>query len=292
MRRLLDIALFVPLAAGIHVAAFGIASGPMGGAPGAGGAGGEDLVTLAAAPHSMAELARDWARQPAAQTDLAVPDRPQAAQAPRLPDAERMAAPVREPARPARPELGEVPPVAEMPPRPSVSRRNASLPGPREAPHADGPSRPDHAPDIASRSSPPPVTRNAPASEPQQARRAKGTEAVPQAGQAARAAAAPSLSSAMRGQLRAEWGGQILGRVTRHHRYPRGATAQGVALVELVVDREGNLVSARLLRSAGDATLDRAALATVHRASPFPKAPDGLDRARDSFAVPLRYERR
>ncbi|MBK1636893.1 energy transducer TonB family protein, partial [Rhodovulum adriaticum] len=142
--------------------------------------------------------------------------------------------------------------------------------------------------------SPRPVARPdpTPASTPQQARRAKGTAGAPVAGGQTGTVATPTLSPGQRQSLRAEWGARILARVTRQHHYPRGSRAEGRALVELVVAANGQLLSARLVRSAGDASLDRAALAAVRRAAPFPAAPRGLGRPRDSFTLPLNFERR
>ncbi|MRH19940.1 energy transducer TonB family protein, partial [Rhodovulum strictum] len=125
---------------------------------------------------------------------------------------------------------------------------------------------------------------------PAPAQTARGTARAAQAGAPARAA--PALSEAAARALRAEWGGQILARVSRVHRYPREARTTGRALVELVVTREGALLSARLVQGTGDPVLDRAALAAVHRAGPFPSAPKGLDQASYSFTVPLKFDRR
>ncbi|RSK41031.1 energy transducer TonB, partial [Rhodovulum iodosum] len=101
------------------------------------------------------------------------------------------------------------------------------------------------------------------------------------------------VSGAEARSLRAAWGGAILARVTRAHRYPRAALGQGLtgrALVALEVRRDGRLASARLAESSGSALLDRAALASVRRAGPFPPAPVGLTRASYGFTLPLRFE--
>ncbi|MGC9420314.1 MAG: TonB family protein, partial [Rhodovulum sp.] len=102
----------------------------------------------------------------------------------------------------------------------------------------------------------------------------------------------PSLSPAADRALRAEWGARILARVSRVHRYPRGARATGRALVELVVARDGRLVSARLAQSAGDPVLDRAAMAAIRRAGRFPPAPEGLGETNYRFTLPLKFDGR
>jgi len=314
MRRLAEMALVLPVATGLHVAAFGIAGGDFGRAGGAGGDGGADLVTLAAAPPALAALAEAWTAAPEAQTEtpdlspvapvkratLPAPDtRPRSsvtpiALAPPAADTDAQPSPVpfRAPALPDRlAALAETAPAAsaERGPFPEPPERIASLTAP-VATDLDAPPQPDRPEDMARRveESPRPLARPAaPAEPPRAAQRASG----PASGSAAGAGGhqAPTLSAERAGALRAEWGGHILARVNRVHSYPHGTRASGRAMVELVVARDGRLLSARLMQSAGDAVLDRAALAAVHRAGRFPAAPKGLTRASYSFTLPLRF---
>ncbi|MBN2905513.1 MAG: energy transducer TonB [Rhodobacteraceae bacterium] len=304
MRRLAEFALFMPLAAGLHVVAFGLASGPPGGG-GAGGMGGDASVTLAAAPPAMAALVRDWQAPPKLLTDAQTPVAPAALTAPALPAlAEQLlrrtpprplaippgpnAAPaaLSAPPAPARPRLAErLTPLPDAPlPDRAAQTTPDRAPETSPAPSAPTPPRPEATP--APQAKPAPAR---PATPPAQAQRAKGAANTAQSGSAS-SATAPALSPARMRSLHAEWGAGILARVTRHHHYPRGTRASGRALVELVVGRDGRLISARLAHSAGDAVLDRAALNAVHSAGRFPAAPQGLRQASYSFTLPLRFD--
>ncbi|MEX5726648.1 hypothetical protein Ga0609869_000001, partial [Rhodovulum iodosum] len=76
MRALAELSLIAPLAAGLHLAAFGLAGAPQGGAPGGAGQGGESALTLAAAPPALAALADAWRRPPATGPAPAAPPAP------------------------------------------------------------------------------------------------------------------------------------------------------------------------------------------------------------------------
>lgn len=57
--------------------------------------------------------------------------------------------------------------------------------------------------------------------------------------------------------------------------------------VHFVVTRNGALGSVRITQSSGSATLDKAALASVRRAAPFPPIPAAAARSSWKFSVPL-----
>ncbi|MEP5146724.1 MAG: TonB family protein, partial [Nitratireductor sp.] len=57
--------------------------------------------------------------------------------------------------------------------------------------------------------------------------------------------------------------------------------------VHFVVTRNGGLGSVRITQSSGSATLDKAALASVRRAAPFPPIPAAAGRSSWKFSVPL-----
>ncbi|ARC88282.1 energy transducer TonB [Rhodovulum sp. MB263] len=277
MKRAGELLAFVPLALALHVGAFALARPPLVGvAGGAGGPGGEALVTLAAAPASYARLAEDWTEAPAPETELAGLPAPE-------PEPESVPR--------ARPD-GFATPLPALP-KPAEQHREADFLAPpypperRETQRAPDPApvlRPEARPDLLRK-----AARSAPPSEARAAQVARGRAEAAEAGAGA-AGGAPTLSPARASSLRAEWGARILARVDRSHRYPRGTRASGRALVELVLARDGRLLSARLVRSAGDARLDEAALATVRRAGRLPPAPHGLEAARYSFTLPLRFE--
>lgn len=64
----------------------------------------------------------------------------------------------------------------------------------------------------------------------------------------------------------------------RNKRYPATAQRrreQGVTVVSFVVDREGKLLSSRIVHSSGSAALDGEALELLRRSVPFPPPPAG-----------------
>ncbi|TCO70505.1 energy transducer TonB family protein [Rhodovulum euryhalinum] len=309
MRRLAELSLFLPLAAGLHAAAFGLFSGSEGGAGGGGSEAGEGLVTLAAAPPALSRLAEDWSAPPevaAVPPELA---RPAPAAPPRLPAPEAGATRPAAPEGPVSPRADSAPPA--LPPPPAIAPPPATAPLLAAPPSPDAPvqarqvsDRPARAPGLRAPdlprveppppepAAPPPRAERRPEAAPPSApaQTAAGSARASSAGAPARAA--PALSPAALRALRAEWGGQILARVARAHRYPRGTRATGRALVDLEVTREGRVVAVRLVQGTGDPVLDRAALDAIRRAAPYPAAPGGLDAGSYGFTVPLKFDGR
>jgi protein TonB len=91
--------------------------------------------------------------------------------------------------------------------------------------------------------------------------------------------------------LRASWGAKIHKKVQRNMRYPRGVSEAGTAKLALSVQRDGKLHGVRLLRSSGNARLDKAALQAVQTAGRFSKAPSELTEAVYAFSVSLTFRR-
>ena len=88
---------------------------------------------------------------------------------------------------------------------------------------------------------------------------------------------------------------QVQAHLQRFRTYPETARSRGitgVATVHFVLGRNGQVLSASLLRSSGASVLDEAALDIVRRASPFPPIPVGLNRAREPFNAPLVFSLR
>ena len=88
----------------------------------------------------------------------------------------------------------------------------------------------------------------------------------------------------------ANWRGSLIAHLNRYKRFPSGASP-GVVQVAFSIDRVGRVVSARLVRSSGDAALDEEAVAMIRRASPVPAPPDGLGGGAISLSVPIRFSR-
>ena len=88
------------------------------------------------------------------------------------------------------------------------------------------------------------------------------------------------------------WHRQIAIALQRHKGYPAAAQARqetGVATVSFSIDRQGRVVSARIVRSSQHAALDAETLATVHRAAPFPQPPANMPGQTFDFVVPVQF---
>jgi protein TonB len=108
------------------------------------------------------------------------------------------------------------------------------------------------------------------------------------------AATTDSASGIGRGRsdATANYNGMIAAHLGRHRQYPadaRSAGLQGVATVSFTFDGGGRVTSVRLVRGSGVGSIDREAVAMVHRASPFPRPPDGQAH---NFTVPVSFNLR
>lgn len=87
----------------------------------------------------------------------------------------------------------------------------------------------------------------------------------------------------------AKWQSRLMAHLERRKRYPSGARSrreQGIAYVRFRIDDAGNVVSASLLRSSGFAELDREVVDLVHRASPVPAPPPGVNK---TITAPVQF---
>ena len=74
--------------------------------------------------------------------------------------------------------------------------------------------------------------------------------------------------------------------------YPRAARQkrqQGRAMLRFAIDRAGNVLDYRIEKSPGDATLDRAVVAMIERASPLPPIPADMAVDRLEVVVPIPF---
>jgi protein TonB len=73
------------------------------------------------------------------------------------------------------------------------------------------------------------------------------------------------------------WQSLLAAHIAKFQRYPSAARAnreQGVARVEFTIDRQGRLLTSRIVQSSGWATLDEETLALLARAQPLPRPPE------------------
>lgn len=179
------------------------------------------------------------------------------------------------------PAVAEIPLPAELTPPPK----------PQETPPVTRPQPPQ----------PRPVARTRPHVEPPQTRQ---PEPAPPRRSPARAATAPSTASSGRGvtsegQRSAtpppSYIGLVMARLHRAKVYPpaeRDRGQQGQAAVRFAITRAGGATGVALVRSSGNAALDQAAIAMVHRAAPFPPLPAEFGPSVMTLTAPVSFSLR
>lgn len=295
--RIVEGAIFLSLATGLHMGIWAASPAPDGAAPA--GDGGQSSVTITPASAGMAQMVQRWQTAPLAQVEMASPVAPQVTEA-ALPapapasDVPQMAVPD----RPALPEAASAPEVQETPPAAPVSPPVTALAQPRTpeaTPRAELRPQARPAAPTAPRL-PQPDVAQAPRADtqpatPQPAARAQGKPAQkPAASGAQGREQAAAAQAAQNATLQAQWGARIQSKIHRNLFYPRGASGSGTARVALTVDRSGRLQSVQLIRSSGVAAFDQAALRAVQRAGRFAKAPHGLGEASYRFTMGLNFK--
>ncbi|HTN62609.1 MAG TPA: energy transducer TonB [Devosia sp.] len=90
----------------------------------------------------------------------------------------------------------------------------------------------------------------------------------------------------------ARYPSQIVAKLRRALRYPRGAGgAAGEVHVQFTVSAGGQPSGVRIVKSSGNAAIDQAGMDTVMRAAPFPPIPASAHRTNWGFTVPLAFVR-
>jgi periplasmic protein TonB len=90
----------------------------------------------------------------------------------------------------------------------------------------------------------------------------------------------------------ARWHALLSVALERNKRYPGDAKArreQGVVEVNFVIDRQGHLVSSRVIKSSGHTALDAEALALLKRSEPFPLPAQAFAAPTIELLVPIRF---
>lgn len=278
MKRIVEPIIFAAIAGVIHITLF--SSAPESGAASS-GSGGEAMVSIQAAPETIAKMVDAWERPPETQatleTEMAEPL--QQPQSPALPQFELARTPraaaliaLSEPQRAEAPQADTAPPPPPPPPKPKPEPKPEPKPQPRPKP------------------APKPQPKGQPAAQTSAGRaeqKSAGSGGGAHAGQAGGAQAA-TADAGRQTKLQHVWGAKIRARVAR--RTPRGKGA-GTVLVDLTVARNGQLLNSRIVRSSGNATLDQAALAAVRSAGRFPAAPKKLRLTQMSFTLPIQFVR-
>jgi periplasmic protein TonB len=88
------------------------------------------------------------------------------------------------------------------------------------------------------------------------------------------------------------WQTLLLKHLQQFKNYPSGARArneQGVVLLAFSIDRDGHVLSRRIVSGSGHADLDAEVLTLVERAQPMPAFPASMMQAQLDLTVPIRF---
>ncbi|MFP8967609.1 energy transducer TonB [Pokkaliibacter sp. CJK22405] len=123
--------------------------------------------------------------------------------------------------------------------------------------------------------------------QPEQPPKAQAKEA--KQAEVAKAAPVDPGVLAQRKQAERSWKSELMAHLARNYRYPRAARIRhqsGIVTVSVTVSRSGEVLSARVVKSAGSEILDDDAVQLLHRSSPLPAPPSHQS---ESFSIPIRY---
>ncbi len=103
----------------------------------------------------------------------------------------------------------------------------------------------------------------------------------------------PDRSRELAARARGSYEQLLAARLERYKRYPDAATRrrlEGDALLRLSLARDGKVVGRAIVTPSRSEILDRAALAMVDRAAPFPALPEELAGERFDFEIPVSFQ--
>lgn len=90
----------------------------------------------------------------------------------------------------------------------------------------------------------------------------------------------------------ASWQGSVLQKLERLKRYPSDAQndrQEGVATIKITINRQGNVLNAKLAKSSGYSLLDKEAVALAYRANPLPAVPEAIKGNNITINVPVEF---
>lgn len=193
------------------------------------------------------------------------------------------------------PQMVEAEEQPEPEPEKPVEEKVEPLPEPTPEPPVETEIKPPEAPKVekAEVVLPPKVEPPKPKRKPKKKKQKKAPRTTaPPSSQAQRADRAAAPAEGMASSMSpASWRGALMAHLNRHKRFPSGAAGTGVATVAFTIDRSGRVLSARLVRSAGDPALDAEAASLPRRASPVPAPPPNVGGGSITLAVPIRFTR-
>jgi protein TonB len=183
---------------------------------------------------------------------------------------------------PPGPDLSEVVPEPEPPPPVDLKPPPVAevvLPEPEPPPPVDLKPPP---PKVVEKKPTPPKPTQPKVSAPQAAPQQAAVAAAPMQG------AAPEPPSASL----PTWKGLLLRHLERHKRYPNDAQRrrhEGTPYVHFVMSRDGRVLSARIERPSGTASLDQEGLELLQRAQPLPPLPSDQPGETITLVVPIQF---
>ncbi|MFC0240765.1 energy transducer TonB family protein [Rhodopseudomonas telluris] len=170
---------------------------------------------------------------------------------------------------------------------PTPVQQTAPVPLPPEAkPQADKPERAAEKPKRV-----PPTPQRSAKLHPSEQPPAPRSSAAPNVEHRARDAMA-AAAGAMAAAVLPSYRQRLAAHLQRYKRYPaeaRAAGQQGTATLVFTVGRSGQVLSASLARSSGNAALDAETLAMVRRAEPLPAFPPELTQVSLRISVPVSF---
>ena len=245
-----------------------------------------DLAPIAVAPEAPPQEIAPGPRMTEAQPEPPTPEllTPE----PPTPAEQEMLAPT----PPEPPKMAEIPPE-EATPTSAPEIKPPEVPQTQKADAVLTPPPPPPKPEI--RKNPTPnkqlAERKRPIEPDPPKRRQTSAPASAQAPQFRRTAAPPSGASASSAVSPASWKGELVAHLNRYKRFPPGASGSGTVAVSFTISRSGQVLSARLAGSSGDAALDAEAASLPRRASPVPAPPAGFGGGAITLSVPIRFSR-
>jgi len=174
-------------------------------------------------------------------------------------------------------------PPPEPPPPPVQTATAVDVPPPEAKPIEIVPPKPVE----LERPKPKPIVarpEHAPPAHPEKQADHHETHAAPM-----RVATAPNLGASAIGARDAEasWRSALAAHLARYK--PEGTRDSGTVELSFTMDRNGHVLSRRVLHSSGSATLDQAAMAMVERAQPLPAFLPGMPEARKTLTLPVHF---
>lgn len=199
--------------------------------------------------------------------------------------------PVMDTSPPDPPSLPSLAPPADVAELPQTTRAEAVLPPPVKTPTPPKP-RPVE-PKIDKKQPPKPVVEREKPTRVDRTRQRQASAPPAVAAPRRERSAAPSASaSSASPKAAASWKGSLIAHLNRYKRYPPGATGAGTVSVTFTIGRSGQVLSARLTGSSGDAALDQEAASLPRRASPVPAPPEGFGGGGSiTLNLPIRFSR-